>query len=459
MSHAFNNSSAPSSSGTDDYPPDSSKSFALPNSFDGVTFRPAPSDHTSPVLIIGAGLGGLALAQGLLKQNIRFRIFERDPTSHWTAPNYRERINPSTRLCLSQIIPSELCAMITRASATPMLGEAVQFDALTGGVITLLPHADFAATLDNGRAEAPCYPTLIERHTLRQILLRGLDGYIEYGCDFIRYDHTPGGIMAQFKQHHAAKGCFIVGADGAASQFRKTHLPGLYTMDTEGRAIYGRTPYAAINRRAISQAPRVAVDHSCPVPGWPPQANRMSYKSLYMHPMQFPTSRNIPSTVPVQPDAAKQEDHIYWMLHLKKGFSEVVSDANFLGMDGPTAAKLSIALTKHWHIDLCNLMENQIEADTNTLRVCSMPSSIPDWATQPMATVIGDAAHLTSPITQSGTCLAFEDANRLSHILGRGVASIGEVFQYEDNSRRRVERLISVWDRHAYVFSQKPLMY
>lgn len=45
-----------------------------------------------PILVIGAGISGLAVAHGLQKHNIPFKLFERDLSHTYRAQGYRLRI-------------------------------------------------------------------------------------------------------------------------------------------------------------------------------------------------------------------------------------------------------------------------------------------------------------------------------------------------------------------------------
>jgi 2-polyprenyl-6-methoxyphenol hydroxylase-like FAD-dependent oxidoreductase len=60
------------------------------------------------VLIVGAGLGGLCLAQSLRKANIQLEIFERD-SSPWKRPQvYRLHLEADALNALREVLPLEL---------------------------------------------------------------------------------------------------------------------------------------------------------------------------------------------------------------------------------------------------------------------------------------------------------------------------------------------------------------
>lgn len=56
------------------------------------------------ILIMGAGVAGLVLAQGLRLRSIPFRLFERHPQSH-QAQGHRFRISSEAQVALERVLP------------------------------------------------------------------------------------------------------------------------------------------------------------------------------------------------------------------------------------------------------------------------------------------------------------------------------------------------------------------
>ena len=60
------------------------------------------------VLIIGGGLGGLCLAQGLKKVGIQVDVYERDHSANSRLQGYRIHIDPDGSTALHECLPKEL---------------------------------------------------------------------------------------------------------------------------------------------------------------------------------------------------------------------------------------------------------------------------------------------------------------------------------------------------------------
>jgi 2-polyprenyl-6-methoxyphenol hydroxylase-like FAD-dependent oxidoreductase len=96
--------------------------------------------ETLPVLIIGAGISGLLLAQHLRKNGIPFRVFERDTdlttrgvgwglTLHWSLPALRALLNPD----LVQRLPD---AYVDRSAVAGGASSRFPFYDLSTGELT-----------------------------------------------------------------------------------------------------------------------------------------------------------------------------------------------------------------------------------------------------------------------------------------------------------------------------------
>src|SRR5260370_6043233 len=182
-------------------------------------------------LIIGGGLGGLCLAQGLRKSGMSVAVYERDMSVGFRGQGYRIGIKDAGSDALRDCLPTDLydlCVATSIVSATRMVLMDHQLNVAKAWSIT---HGGSGFG--------------VNRLTLREILLTGLDDIVRFGTTFERYAQEAGGrIRAHFADGTSAVGDLLVGADGTRSVVRRQLLPDS-GLDELGRFIYGRTPFVA----------------------------------------------------------------------------------------------------------------------------------------------------------------------------------------------------------------------
>jgi len=122
---------------------------------------PIPLSEGGHVLIVGAGLAGLGLAQGLKKHGIDFTVFERDPGPDTRAQGYRVKVFPDTVPDLQYLIGDGLFAEFEATTAETVMTET-SVSAVNGHILAR-------------RALRGPKPYTVDRGFLRKILLRGLD--------------------------------------------------------------------------------------------------------------------------------------------------------------------------------------------------------------------------------------------------------------------------------------------
>lgn len=178
------------------------------------------SNNNAHVLIIGAGLGGLTLAQTLRKQNVPFTIFERDlpvDRSQGWSLGLSWILEP-----LMSSIPTEDKPPIRWCAANASLGledshisEGTCFmDGYTGEVIQ-----------KGLRKFEGVKEVRVNRKKLREWLLIGVS--VEWGKRFVRYEEDADGVTAYFEDGTHVRGSMVVGADGVNSpgEFPWTLVP------------------------------------------------------------------------------------------------------------------------------------------------------------------------------------------------------------------------------------------
>lgn len=184
------------------------------------------------VIIIGAGIGGLCLAQGLKQAGISVAVYERDRTLDARLQGYRLNIEPVGSQALQSCLPPALWEVLIATAGDPGPGMGV----FTEQLRELMQEDETTGQTD------PAHSThAVSRVTLRRLLLAGLSEIVHFDKELIRYEQTDDGkVTAFFADGTSASGDVLIGADGVRSHVRQQLLPTATVIDLPAIGVGGK---------------------------------------------------------------------------------------------------------------------------------------------------------------------------------------------------------------------------
>jgi 2-polyprenyl-6-methoxyphenol hydroxylase-like FAD-dependent oxidoreductase len=381
---------------------------------------------SQPVLIVGAGLGGLCLAQGLRKNNIPFKLFEKDDQHDFRAQGYRLRISADGIYAVQYALSPELYTLFEQTCAETML-KGVRLNPDGTPIVGAGPLGGGGPPGMPGPK-----PYTVDRTTLRKVLLTGLEGHVFFGKSVDHYTIHDDKVTAHFTDGTAEDGALLVGADGLRSRVRKQHLPELKIIDTTMRVIYGKTP---LTEDFLSRFPKEGHRGMSLVMDTNPEAS----KTLLFESMHFPYADQI--SQPKLPSP-----YLYWVLVAHRSLM-LFPDDKLLSLNGEESAELSLRVTDSWNPALRSLFEMQDASQTSTLRISSALLDLPAWEPSRRVTLLGDAIHVMPPTGAMGANTALRDAADLA----RRIAAVGDDLTKVD------EKVIGEYEAEMRAFAKKSI--
>jgi 2-polyprenyl-6-methoxyphenol hydroxylase-like FAD-dependent oxidoreductase len=333
------------------------------------------------VVIIGGGIGGLCLAQGLRKAGIQVAVFEKGPEGgdrRWSQ-GFQIHINPSGARTLEECLEPSLWAYLVANACEPAEGLQVLTEQMRE-VISI----DGAFTA--GMSSLP-----IVRSTLRRILLEGLGDVVQFGKSFVKYrEDADGTVEASFDDGTSIKGDVLIGADGTGSRVRAQLLPHATISDT---GIVGASARLTLDAAARERVPATFLARLTSI--LPP---RDSY-------MIVTRSIHKPNRDMRAEDAA---DHLIWVWTSSR---QVYGTAEPRDLDGATIKQRVLAGMGGWHSGLRSLVEST-PADAVVAHPILTANPIERWKPS-RVTLLGDAIHTMTPFQGLGGSTALRDAGLL----------------------------------------------
>ncbi|KAK5056050.1 hypothetical protein LTR84_012601 [Exophiala bonariae] len=355
-----------------------------------------------PVLISGAGLASLLLAQSLLRSKIPFQIFERDASLSFRGQGYRLRLSSEGLDAIEAVLgPSAFQRFWDRCGKTGGSG-FVGFDAITG--VSYEEKTESLGSRD-GKIVG------IARGEMRRLFLEGCEEFLHFNKHVKGYELTEDGVRAVFADgSKSVEGSLLVAGDGLKSTIAKQVSGGrLKVYDLGARGIHGQAPTSAF--KSLGEGVFRVVD----------TANPDGRLSIITN---------------VRPNDMDDENVEFgWTMIGIPGVIKAPNDDYTIV--GKGAADIAKSLTKDWNPRFKPLFDQMNEHEAAFWKItCSTPTGVPEWPNEPRVGLIGDAVHSMTPAGGIGANTAVRDSALLGRLLHEaGGYAPGVTAEYEKEMR------------------------
>jgi 2-polyprenyl-6-methoxyphenol hydroxylase-like FAD-dependent oxidoreductase len=355
------------------------------------------------VLIIGGGIGGLALAQGLRRAGVDVAVHERDHGAGSRWEGYRIHINPTGARALHALLPADGWQEFLATA-----GPGGDFGFLTEQLDELVVVEESIMYPQSAEPTENHYAA--DRATLRRVLTGGLDDVVRFGSEFVGYETRPDGrVEARFADGGTAVADLLVGADGPASRVRAQLLPLAAPVDA---GVGGIAHKIWLDDAARAGLGRLGTGMNAVQPNAP----------IFL----FTSVFEPPAATGLRP---------YLLCALVTRRELLPPDVTSLDHDALRA--VVDVLVAGWQPRLRRALANSDPASRSAVTFNAAPP-VPTWASGPV-TVLGDAIHVMPPIGGLGGNTALRDAHLLGRLLpavDRGErALLDAVAEYEADMR------------------------
>jgi 2-polyprenyl-6-methoxyphenol hydroxylase-like FAD-dependent oxidoreductase len=342
------------------------------------------------VMVIGGGIGGLCLAQGLKKAGVKVTVYERDEASTSRPQGFRVHIDPQGSTALHQCLPHDLWTIFDATGGHFSQGFALMSEQLQE-LLTFRSDGEVPAG-------AVARHRSVSRITLRHILLAGLEDVVQFNKRFAGYEEKSDGTMvAYFEDGSTAQGNLLIAADGVNSQVRKQYLPHAEPIDTGVVTVGGRISLtdgvmALLPPRLLDGPALVLAPEACSLfmAVW----KREARGNGYLHKLGL--ENGIP----------EDDDYVVLGFGGRREFFGFGSEP--ATMSGGELKNVLRRKVTRWHPAVRKLVELLDESQITTGRIRTS-EPVPEWKTT-RTTLLGDAIHSMTPYRGIGANIALKDA-------------------------------------------------